>query len=123
MEMRTMNRQLLLVAVSLLMAGLFGCGEQTPTQAFNEWKSAIVSGKTDAANKLTADAPEVNDLYVMAAKEDAFEGKILNSGTVIAEEVKGDEALIKMQGGDGKTAVFVMRKSDGRWKISHKKQK
>ena len=121
--MRTMNRQLLLVAVSLLVAGLFGCGEQTPTQAFNEWKSAIVSGKIDAANKLTADAPEMNDLYVMATKDDAMEGKILKSGTVIAEEVKGDKAFIKMQGGDGKTVVFTMRKSDGKWKLSHKEQK
>ena len=117
-----MNKQLLWVVVSLLMAGLFGCGEQSPTQAFNEWRNAIVSGKIDAANKLTADEPSINAIFAEAVKDDVAEGKNLKSGTVIGEEIQGDKALIKMKGADGKITVFVMRKSDGKWKVFHKDQ-
>ena len=51
------------------------------------------------------------------------EGKILKSGTVVAENVEGDKAIIKMKGLDGKTIDFVMLKSQGKWKLVHKQQK
>ena len=78
-----------LIAVSALAIYLSGCGdsEQTPTQVFNEWKTAIVAGKIDAANKLTADEPAFNAILAEAVKDNEAEGKILKSGSIIGEEV------------------------------------
>ena len=49
-------KNVFLITMSVLTACLFGCGEQTPTQAFGEWRNAIVSGKIDAANEFTQSA-------------------------------------------------------------------
>ena len=117
-----MNKRLL-IALSGLVLGLSGCGEQSPAQAFDEWRNAIVSGKIDAANELTADDPTTNTLFAEAVKDNVAEGKILKSGTVVAENVEGDKAIIKMKGPDGKTIDFVMLKSQGKWKLVHKQQK
>lgn len=117
-----MKKLFLLIAMSSLAICLSGCGEQTPTQAFNEWRSAIIAGKVDAANKLTADDTETNALMVEAVKDNAFEGKILKNGSFDSEKIEGNRAIIKMKGTDGKIADFVMIKVDGKWKISHNAQ-
>ena len=114
-----------LFAVSALAIYLSGCGdsEQTPTLVFNEWKTAIVSGKIDAANKLTADEPSFNAILAEAVKDNEAEGIILKSGSIIGEDIKGDKATIKMKGANGKTTDFVLVKSQGKWKLSHKESK
>ena len=112
-----------IVIITLGIAGLTGCGEKTPTGAFNDWRKAILAGDTAAANKLTADQEEaalINAMYVEAAKDEAFEGKILKKGSVESEEIKGDKAIIRMKGPNGATSDFVMIKVDGAWKIQHK---
>ena len=118
-------KKIYLIAVFALAIYLSGCGdgEQTPTQVFNEWKAAIVAGKIDAANKLTSDELSFNALLADAVKDNEAEGKILKSGTIIGEDVKGDKAIIKMKGTDGKTTDFTLVKSQGKWKLSHKEQK
>lgn len=120
-----MKKKLFFIAVTALSICLSGCGneEQTPTQAFNEWKAAIVAGKIDAANKLTADELSFNAILVEAVKDNEAEGKILKSGSIIGEDVKGDKAIIKMKGADGKTTDFMLVKSQGMWKLSHKESK
>ena len=109
----------------ILLAGIFvfsGCGEQSPTQAFNNWRSAIIAGNINAANELTGKGEaEMNGIYAEAVKDNVAEGKILKSGTIVSEEINGDKATIKMKGEDGKTADFVMIKTQGQWKISHGK--
>lgn len=117
-------KKLLIACMIIAGMGIFtGCGEQTPTQAFKEWRNAIISGKIDAANKLTADEQSLNSIFAEAVKDNEAEGKVLKSGTIVSEDVKGDKAVIKMKGSDGKTTDFIMVKSQGKWKISHKGQK
>lgn len=111
------------IAMIAVAVGLTGCGEQTPTQAFKEWRNAIISGKIDAANKLTADEQSLNSIFAEAVKDNEAEGKVLKSGSIVSEDINGDKAVIKMKGSDGKTTDFIMVKSHGKWKISHKGQK
>ena len=118
-------KKIYLIVVSALAIYLSGCGdsEQTPTQVFKEWKAAVVAGKIDAANQLTADELSFNAILAEAVRDNEAEGKILKSGSIVGEEVKGDKAIIKMKGPDGKTTDFVLVKSQGKWKVSHKEQK
>ena len=108
-------------AMLIGMFGFVGCGEQSsPTQAFNEWRNAIIAGKIDVANGLTGKGEALmNAMYVEAVKDNVAEGKILKSGTITGEEIKGNKAIIKMKGEGGKTAEFVMVNIQGKWKISH----
>ena len=142
---RKMKKSLLVCAMLIGMFVFVGCGEQSekaeqasqasqkgqagqagqakqssPTQAFNEWRNAIIAGKIDIANGLTGKGEAVmNAMYVEAVKDNVAEGKILKSGTITGEEIKGDKAIIKMKGEGGKTADFVMVNTQGKWKISH----
>ena len=57
---------------------------------------------------------------VETVKDDDFEGKILKVGTIIGKSIRGDKAIIKVKGADGKTYDFVMMKSQGKWNFSTK---
>ena len=117
-----------IVIITLGIAGLTGCGEKTPTGAFNDWRKAILAGDIAAANKLIADdeASAVNALYLEAIKNNTLEGKILEKGSIDGETIRGNTAFVRLWvpeevDWDGHFVEFVMLKVKGKWKMSHMK--
>ena len=93
--------------------------EKTPTQTFNQWKDAIVAGKIDEANELTADNPELNSVLAETVRASPEKRKAFTDGTVVGEEITDDTAVVKFKNTAGKIEDFVLLRSQGLWRISH----
>lgn len=119
-------KKLSLVAASLAMLLLAGCGDSrgdSPENVAQKYMDALAAGDLDAMNKVsTAQTAKLNGFLVAAVsndpKKDEKLAKIKDGIKFTKTEIDGDNAKVYAE--DDKNPM-TLKKVDGEWKVDVKK--